>query len=341
MPDYKKNHYIPRFYLRNFTDDIYSLHGKLDFFNTKTNKYIGKIDHYSQMQEDYFYPKGSPMEKKLGEDFEIKHSTIINKIIKNEIIDSNELLELVLLMYFRTKHQRDSIVNFSRFAIDNYLTENIEPFKKFLSEKEPGIDFGNLPDEYIRENMRQSAYAEYSSNEKMAEKSIERFKKINEEILGLKTVVLKNNTTVNLISSDHPVIVFNPFLKNRVRNVGIYGLFQMGIVILLPIDPKHVIVAFDNNVYEESFILNFSIRKTSDINNINILQTLLSKEGVYTKEFDKETLNNISKSSINKIQSKIIRCDFPNNYSFSYTDECIPNFKFLFLRETEKSKKIY
>jgi hypothetical protein len=339
MADYKKNHYIPKFYLRNFTDNPTNLNGKFDFFNTKNPKYIGHIDHSVHMQESYFYPKDSDIEIRINKEFEGKHAKIIKDICNGQEKENSELLEIFLLMYFRTKNKRDEIYSFRKFCIDEYLIKYIEPFKKFLKKQQPELA-GVLSDEQLKENMRNVAYEEYLNFKKSAEDNVGNFEKINKEISGLETAILKNITGINLISSDNPVILINPFLKRRIKNAGINGIFQIGVILFLPINSEYLLIAFDSKIYDQNIIFNKKIMNEIDITNLNKLQTICSKNGVYSKKIHKNTLAEIIMNSKNKVEPKIINIELPENYFISFIDDALPDLEFTFIKEKENAGNI-
>ena len=201
-------------------------------------------------------------------------------------------------------------------------------FRSYLAEKIPNINFSTIPDKELVELMRRNAYENYVDNKKTAEKNIEDFKKVNDEISGLKAVVIKNTTGLSLISSDHPVICINPFLQDRIKNFGTHGLFQVGIILLLPINPDNLLVCFDENTYEESLVNNID---KLDIMNLNKLQVITSREGVYTKKFDSETLDLIHRNVGCKVEPQII--SYQNgDYFVNYIDKNLPKLEFSFIK---------
>ena len=64
MAEKKRQHYVPRFHLKLFSEDGVSI----NLFNIKTGKIIEKAAIKGQCQEDYFYGKDLKVETGLSLD---------------------------------------------------------------------------------------------------------------------------------------------------------------------------------------------------------------------------------------------------------------------------------
>jgi len=105
MPDNKKQHYVPKFYLRFFSQD-----GKnISLYNLKTKKVHCDVPLSSQCYEDYFY--GNIEIEKNNSQLEGKYSEIIKKIIsKGKLVldeqDYGYFLSFLLYQWGRTSEAR-------------------------------------------------------------------------------------------------------------------------------------------------------------------------------------------------------------------------------------------
>lgn len=119
---------------------------------------------------------------------------------------------------------------------------------------------------------------------------------ISNIISDLGVVIIKYNTRENnLISSDVPVVAINPFYK---PNIG-YGC--MGLILLFPISPKHLVVIYDQKMYprfngQQYIVLN----NEREVQNLNALQLASAEQILFA----------ISPSDFNSLTSK--NWDFRN-----------------------------
>lgn len=106
MPDKKRQHYVPKFYLRNFSWDDRKA---INIYNKRAGKLISNGDLSKQCYEPYFYGTDLNFEEAFSES-EDKASKIIGDILVRNCpptINSNEhhaLLLYTLLQHSRTKY---------------------------------------------------------------------------------------------------------------------------------------------------------------------------------------------------------------------------------------------
>ena len=337
MSEVKDNHYVPRLYLRNFTDNPAHKNGKFDFLNLESQEHIGVIPHGSQMKERYFYKKGTDIEKKLGDVFEGKHATIVKNILDNQFVpDSASLIEIVLLMHFRTRAQRDEDLFFRKHMIDQNIDVLVSSFKSSLKRDVPFLA-NAMGDAVIEDMVRGGSYKKYLKKTDSAEKQIKNFERIKEEMAGLKSVILNNTSSTNLISSDRPVLLLNPFLNRKKVNFGKDGMFQMGILLVLPISPTKIIICFDSNIYENPFEISKRELSDQDVEKINKLQILCGVEGIYSKQLPKDITEIVSAYLKEKKTPQLITVHLPDDYYLTYKESNLPNFSFDFLKEKKEA----
>jgi hypothetical protein len=138
MPEYKKQHYVPAKYLKDFSDD-----GYLWLYNGDQHK---RIHYKSQNQEDYFYTKveAEATEKIVGQGERNLFDRLENldSVIKSEL-ESAMLLFSAIDLYLRNpKHNNDIDTERSK-AIENlhcdYITQIFLGLKQTYSKELEGM----------------------------------------------------------------------------------------------------------------------------------------------------------------------------------------------------------
>lgn len=62
MADKKKQHYVPKFYMKNFADSKKNV----SVYNLKSKKVIADVPYNSQCYKDYFYGKDHVLEDEFA-----------------------------------------------------------------------------------------------------------------------------------------------------------------------------------------------------------------------------------------------------------------------------------
>ena len=163
----KKQHYVPRFYLKNFVNQ----NGDLNVLNLKDERMEKPTHDKSVCYEYYFYAAKTGMPDELSQYIEKvfhplensipkKLPDIINKIHKNQQIlddDRKIIANLMSMLWVRTPNMRNKIQQIANHTIKQVRKlnpkENIEPYKiknniihlDFINEVICNIDsFSNL-----------------------------------------------------------------------------------------------------------------------------------------------------------------------------------------------------
>ncbi len=191
MPEKKKQHYIPQFYLRLFSSD--SGQKTINLYNILSKKLIKDATIKNQAYIDYFYGKDLIFEKLLN-DIETNASKIVYDIVNDKHLpkhNSDEwyrILAFTLIMHSRTK----------------FASEEIIDMKQKTSDKIRALHNGD--DRINKENfIREEAVL------------------LNMEInLGaidiaydLVCKLILNETDIPFITSDHPVIFYNQYMEQK------------------------------------------------------------------------------------------------------------------------------
>lgn len=85
MADKKRQHYVPRFYMREFADS----NKKFSVLNLKTGERIEKVSYSSQCYKDYYYGSDGIWEEQLGE-MENKWADVIRSILSYKALTTHD-----------------------------------------------------------------------------------------------------------------------------------------------------------------------------------------------------------------------------------------------------------
>jgi hypothetical protein len=225
------NHYVPQFYLRNFSSDKKSI----GIYNLNNNKYVKEASIKKQACKDYLYGDDGKIEDMFMK-IESKVGGIIRNISETQKIPSKQsedfhtLLLFMLLSEARNLKTADSYNNFVnlqmktllRMKMEHGTVKGISP--ELLEETEIQADIPNLM-------------------------SIKVTAEISPILLDLKCCLIVNTTDRHFISSDNPLVRYNQmYIKRRYQLRG-YGFGNMGIQLFFPITPSLCVCVFDDVFY--------------------------------------------------------------------------------------------
>lgn len=276
----KYNHYIPKFYLANFSGSSRFI----DKCILSTGNIIRGASTKSTGGQDYLYGEDGKIEDIFSQ-LEGKWADVIRNIISSESIpsvpeDYEYLLHFIILSENRTLAKANSNLEF--------WGEQYRVMARMLKEQGKIV----IPDEVI--------------DSLGAECSIPNLQSIQHDIFlmnicaDLQISLIKNISDLPFISSDHPVVKYNQLLISRGYAHG-YGYGQMGIQIFFPISPCLCLVMFDSvpyrlhNFYDGKFIV-------KDPKTIQAINTLVagyaSQELYFSRETSARTVEKIVRRRI-------------------------------------------
>lgn len=112
MDKTKRQHFIPRFILKEFSTD--SKHEKINIYLLNQNKFIPNAKLYNQACQDYLYGEDQILEK-IYSQLEDKVAPLLRKVNSNNLVLSNEdkawIQTFVLFQNFRTPEASLKIQN--------------------------------------------------------------------------------------------------------------------------------------------------------------------------------------------------------------------------------------
>lgn len=253
MPDNKSNHYVSKFYLRNFSPNQKSV----GLYNLKTNFSFGDAPIKGQCCKDYLYGKDGQAEKAL-DDIETATSNIIKKIISTHKLPPRFSAEHIALMIFVLIQNARTL---NAAAELNAMTDKVVK-NLFIRHKKGQIkqeDLDRVKVQYDNAVLQRISHAV----------------EVYPLVMDLEIFLLVNNTGRRFITSDNPVVLYNQYLEER-DYAGNTGLQSVGLQIYFPLSPKFLLLCYDGSVYSIHPRLS-----DSDIENINGLQFLNAVENVY------------------------------------------------------------
>jgi len=274
MTKKKNQHFVPRFYLKNFS--LKAQRKEINIYNISSRKYIRGGSLKGQASKNYFYGRDLEIEN-LFQELESKSAELINTIINKHSlpqIDTGEyqtLLEFIILLLGRTVYAAEEIQEIENKCKDTVLSVD----KNFMSETE------RLPEITLTESVQESL------------KAIILYFPL---VTDLRWKIIANETDQPFITSDNPVVLYNQFLESRKKYGNNVGLASKGLQIFLPLSPKLVLALFDQDVYRMGSRRGICINTNSDLDvtALNSLQIINSNNHVYFNEnLTEEQLKNL------------------------------------------------
>lgn len=262
MVEYKRQHYVPQFYLKYF-----SLDGNISLYNLEYKKSF-TLDPISCCSKSYFYSKKPDVEKTFSK-LESFDSVILNNIIENKtmtLMSEQDYIHLVSFILMQSG--RTLSAGKQNLELINKLFDNL---KSTISDEE--LEKNNIKRESLdKVKLAHKHPALYSTVVSLASGIL---------ISDLQPVLLINETKKDFITSDNPVVLFNSFFNKTPFGA---GYTSKGLQIFYPINPKLLLFFYDPNYYYIPRLTNqfrIKIHKTKDIRRLNALQILNCDENVY------------------------------------------------------------
>ena len=227
----KNQHYIPKFYLRNFS---YEKNEKqIGIYNLKSSFFFDKATLKDQGSKNFFYGKDGIIENNLS-NIEGQLATLINTIINHKILPQKDsFLHIVLLTFVGLTDIRNPVfINFLKDSLESAM-------KKEILELDPNADIEKL----IRK----------INHDEAIEMAFSGLKPIIENTVDLDFKLLINKTEIPFISSDFPVVKYNKFLEMKKWKHGKTGYSNTGLKIFIPLSPEIIIVLYDSMIYKVGY----------------------------------------------------------------------------------------
>lgn len=245
----KNQHYVPQCYLKRFSS-IPST-SSICLYNLDSNKLIHQAPIKNQCSRDYFYGDDLKIEKAL-QPFESEYANLVKKIVSPGYTlnntDKNFLLDFWLLQHMRTEAASKRLVEMSEGIIE---VAGIDDYKFQIKDA-------------VNQSMKSFLDTRY-------------------HIYDLKVCLLKNKTPKVFYTSDDPAILTNRWYFHDERaKFQSFGLASAGTLLLLPVTPHVMMVAYDSNVYSMNESRGWvKIKNKNDIDSFNSFQIINCRKNIY------------------------------------------------------------
>lgn len=276
MAERVKQHYVPQFYFRNFAENE-----RVCAYNIDNEEGYPPTPISNICYENHFYGD-SDVEEILSK-LESELANVVHTVVKGQSLndissDSNSKFYLDLFLthtYSRTKAAREE------------SSELTQEFLELMTKV--GVEAGEL-DKDVLEQVR---------NGDIRLKGPDHAQRQLASLYGpiyfsdLDRVLIRNHTSLDFITSDHPVVFDNRRFKDEVE-LGTTGFSSMGLQVFCPLSNSLLILLYDPESYlieanEQNIVDTDSERMVEGLNKLQLLNCL--ENCYYRNETDKELVD--------------------------------------------------
>jgi hypothetical protein len=258
MPPNKKHHYVPQFYLKNFSAD----QKLINSYIKKRREIFQDVAIKDHCHRNYFYGKYGKTEKILST-LEGYFSKAINLFLDSRYNGESNINKWLLLFaavqYTRSEKINDFVKRNLKFTFNKIL--------RFKIDQGPDLDEDDEELEFVAKNPIVEIFYRGLLNQPI--------------IQDLEIHKIINDSPIDLYTSDSPVVVINPLFRNVPECI---GLALKGIQILIPLSPKILLQIYDPKVYSPITTggrLQAIIKKRSVIQNLNYMTIMNAEKHVF------------------------------------------------------------
>lgn len=264
MATNKNQHYVPKCYLKAFTQNS---EGKaINVYNIDRKKCIPMAPVKNQCSRDYFYGKDEKLENAI-QFIERSYATTLK-----ELIHLNQQIS--------EKHK----VILKRFWLLQYL--RTEASSKRTIEMSNGLgEVAGISDEEFNMGVKDAVLL-----------AMKTYADCMDNVDDLKICLIRNKTKLPFITSDDPAILTNRWHLNDDRTrFRSFGIRTCGNLLFLPLSPKIMCLAYDGDVYNITRKNGWaSISNTNDLKSFNQLQFLNCRANIFLKDIQHASFVNES-----------------------------------------------
>jgi len=261
--DKKNQHYIPKFYLRNFS--YLNNKKQIGVFNIVKEFYYLKANLKHQGSKNFFYGVDGVIEDNLSL-IEGDLAKIIRIILETNEVPKKESEEHIDLLFFVA-------------LTDLRNPVRIEGTKMMFQEMASRI-------RELDEGADTNRFVPSMTHEEVIAMSFAGLKDLVTTILDLDYKLLFNKTQKPFISSDFPIVRYNQYLEAKKWPQSKTGYGLSGLQIFIPLNSDVAIIFFDSDIYKvgDKKKKTYSIIKEEDIDSLNILQFINCFETIFFNE---------------------------------------------------------
>jgi hypothetical protein len=258
MPLTKANHhYVPQFYLRNFSQDG----STVCLVNVKREHAVPKASIRNQCYRRKFYGETNELEDAIAQ-YEDSVAAVIRAVIRGEPViryslKHFELLHFVGFQAFRTRAAAERTARTASLIFTQIGREALERAGLGAGDArvvvKPGIADTLTAAQYFTPVLR-----------------------------DLDIRVLRVACDARFITSDNPVVRYNKWCEG-VQYTGTTGAASSGLQVFLPLAPNCMLMLFDKDVYEvdNGTAGEVTLTNPHDVNQLNRLQCVFAQENLF------------------------------------------------------------
>lgn len=290
MPEKKKQHYVPKFYLRQFSNE----NKKFYLFNIGKKENIGPVPFETQCFEDYFYGADAKWENKLA-NLESQWNAALEHIKSHSYSENDiqKIKEFAMYQYIRTKKSLEKQTS----STQKTIAEILESYTAHKSLEASNLN--QIIQEVSMENAKKTISAPF-----LLEMIKEQANLIDDLVFSLITF----KTKTKLLSSDNPIIIANPYAKTA-------GLAMIGLMVIFPISPENLIIFYDGKIYgetsekirEETINVDYYAQKINALAFANANKIIFSKDEItsdcFTGNYQRIREENETRESVSALGS--------------------------------------
>ena len=249
-PMKKKQHYVPQFYLKNFSIHKKSGEYSIKCYNKERDKwYISNIMQVAM--ERYFYDDEDPPEiENYFSHLEYLHAKVYHKIVNDQSIEYLTLYDKCMMSHYiiiqneRTRSARTRNAQAYELVYKHFEDkEDFPPFESFSKEDKKLLLEGGAARGQIN-----IMFNPVEMEDGTIHYPIETVFKM----VDLGWILLKNDLKREFYTSDHPVRMHIPSVNKElvIKGFGSQIYTAKGVEIFLPLTPRFCLVMYDKEISE-------------------------------------------------------------------------------------------
>ena len=279
MPKKKRHHYIPRFYLKQFSANG---EGKsIGLYNHSNNLFVQTASLKHQAYENFLYGEDDEIENVLanmeGSMAKLFYHWTEEKLLYPPPPDTNGFKLLKRFILYQTFRIPKS---------GNDITESLnQGMKAIVKEFKPELWDSIKNSRLVHDNPVLLMLLHSFGREHLL------------DFLDCKFLV--NLSPLPFITSDAPVVFYNQLMEQAGNYIGSTGLVAKGLQIFYPIHPRLMICLYDPNIYDFGNGCEncYGTESVEEIHQLNGLQLINSKSQIFfdemiSQEYISELYNN-------------------------------------------------
>ena len=259
MADHKRQHFVPRCYLRHFSSDG---DGKaICLFHTKSGRIVQNASIKNQCAKPYFYGDDLTLERAL-QDVEGEYAEAFRNVSVRSRAPRDEDIEI--LRHFM-------ILQSSRTEATILKTKVVwQKSQDMINAEHPG----SIPELD-------------SSTHHMMLMTLSLYSKIRRYLADLKVCLVRNKTRIPFITSDDPV-AFTSMFHAKKLHTNRFGFGSTGALFFMPLSPKLLLLCYDGDAYflKGKSYNSISLSKDKDVRACNELQYLKAADTIYCSDWE-------------------------------------------------------